>query len=452
MPLLFGVGGSGQHVALATARLCQLGALPTTDVVIIDADDDSELTRALTSFGGTSAPGRGHPLQSLRVFAPLPRSVGDEVRFRGLFDLEADPAHAELFEAFFDPASAAVPVHQGMYGNPAVGATVLAHVAGDELDAVLERATRTDSVAVAGSFVGGTGAGVVHQLLRRLDAMGLSERTYLAALLPWHEPEGAVSAELPLSEASMNKNMRFGADYLYHHSRLHMQSGCLLGIPSNRQSRFPPARVIVGKNHEYPHLLHAHAAYFLFQAGETSVTVDQRHEISGFVYDPERPRWLLEQRWQGGRSLQWYLLRARAARAMLGHLCQGRVRDEVRASFNLLFGTSKDLYNRALVETIKANAPKGLSPKDLCDLVMDQLWEELHRVDYSLEWARVLWSALPGSPAVAELELNPTAAIRAARLAPLLPEAGEAQGPAAIAAWFAEGLQQMAAAQIGEER
>jgi hypothetical protein len=47
MKLFIGVGGTGQHVALAIARMIRLGALPPMKAYIIDGDDNGALAREL---------------------------------------------------------------------------------------------------------------------------------------------------------------------------------------------------------------------------------------------------------------------------------------------------------------------------------------------------------------------------------------------------------------------
>ncbi|MCB9762454.1 MAG: hypothetical protein H6739_21835 [Alphaproteobacteria bacterium] len=435
MAMLIGVGGTGQHVALAASRLVHLGALPRLETFIIDADDGSDLTRALTSFGETCA-ADAHPFRSLDFLPPIPADEARDKRFADLFLQGAAPAESELFEAFFDPPSARVNVEHGMYGNPAVGATVFADTAGQKLEGILARAHNADAILVTGSFVGGTGAGVTHQLLRKLAARGCAEKTYLAALLPWHQPDRPVESNVPLHEESMTANMRFGVDYLYNNSRHFVQGACLLGVPSDGAAGLGAARVQVGTNREYPHLFHAFACHYLQSAPGARVTIDNPNALFTYLWDPERPAWLLDQEWHGGKTLRFYLLRATGVKAAMEYLLSPEVSDEFPDSFGW-FGAKKDTYSLALWQTIKENLVQGKA-KALAEEVWGELRRERDRAEFCLTWARGLFGELPTHAEVRRYQEDPVAFTRELASEPMMPDPGGRKHDAGdIARWFA---------------
>jgi hypothetical protein len=444
--MLFAVGGTGQHVALAAARLSYLGALPPLDVVVIDADDGSDLTKALKTFGDTARPGDGHPLRTIDMFSPLPESSAESSahmaeRFGELFPLESDAAQQELFEAFFDAPSAEVKIKHGMYGNPAVGATVFAHASAAELVNRLTLAQAADKVFVTGSFVGGTGAGVIHQLLHKLSTMGCQEKSYLVALLPWQAPDRSVSTDVPLSETAMGRNMAFGCHYLHRTSRHYVQQACVLGIPEDSASSVVPARIEVGVNKEYPHLLHALACHFIYDAYGANVLKDARNEVYTYLHDPTRSTWLWDQPWHEGHSLKWYLMRARALRSVLSYLCSTRVQEQFAGSFGL-FGAKKDTYSAALHATIKKNCKRSQKPKARSEEVWKHLHNEHAKVNFTLQWAKQIFGTLPVTPALEKLDGDAAKDVtRAAATEPMTPLGGDrVHEPGAMAAWYVDKL------------
>lgn len=435
MAMLIGVGGTGQHIALAASRLVHLGALPPLETFILDADDGSELTRALTSFGGTGSPA-DHPFRSLDFLPPISAEEARDKRFSDLFLRQASPEEHELFEAMFDGASAKVAVEHGMYGNPAVGATVFATTAGQKVEALLARAATTEAILVGGSFVGGTGAGVTHQLLRRLAERRCEEKTWLAALMPWHQPDRPVDSAAPLHEESMAANMRFGVDYLYYGSRKFAQGVCLLGVPSDGAAKLGAAKVQVGGNREYPHLFHAYACHYFQRAPGDRVTIDNPHAVFTYLWDPDRASWLMDQPWAGGRTLRWYLQRASGVKAVIDYLRGAKVSEELADSFGWFGGAKKDTYNLALWQSIKDNVVQG-KPKALAEEVLRELDTERRRIDFCLDWARGLFGELPAHAEVKRYAEDPVAWTREVATAPIGPDpAGRARSAREIARSF----------------
>ena len=172
MDLVIAVGGGGQHIALAIARLLRVGALAEpVEAFIIDADSDSRLAQKLTSFGNTVSRECPHPLDGARaVVPPFDRNTMSETSFRRMFiNEQATPMERELFELFYDEESggvdqgvgpsAGVDIGKGMFANPSVGSAVFASSRGGAMEPLFGAARTAARVFVVGSFLGGTGAG-----------------------------------------------------------------------------------------------------------------------------------------------------------------------------------------------------------------------------------------------------------------------------------------------------
>lgn len=444
MPLLIGVGGSGQHVALAAARLARLGAWPRSDALLLDADQGSELTRELLTFGGLASPG-DHPLGTVEIVAPLPPELGPQATFGELF-VEPGAGPSPLFEAFFDAASAGVQVQRGMFGNPAVGATVFGHFAGERMDGVLHKAARATAIGVTGSFVGGTGAGLQHALLRSLAGRGLAGRTALVGLLPWHEAPAHTAGEQPLSEGSMSRNALFGAEYLFATSRHFAQSSALIGVPAGAPPWLSRVSVKEGRNAEYPHPLHAFACYLFLVGAEAAVVSDRRGAVNTLVLDPDDRGWLLRQPWQGGVSLARRAQRARGKLALLRFLASAE--PQFRSTFNWIGGAARDTYSAALVDSLKANKAPSRPPAAMVAPIWADFAREAAQLEHALDWLRGLFGEEPAPDALRAIEAAPQALVRTAADAPRLPEAGAPASPAQLSAWFSAALDRALAARL----
>lgn len=436
MALLLAVGGTGQHIALAAARLVYLQALKPLDVVVIDADrsDKNEITKALTTFAGTSDTGSAFPFLSLDVVPPLSKQCTAAGHFWEIFAPKPPPQtwSEPLFEAFFDPQAAGVTIQHGMYGHPAVGATVFADASGDTLKDILSRTSAAEAVFVAGSFIGGTGAGIMHELLRELASRGCASKTWLVALLQWLKPAANSGDAVQLSETSMKTNMQFGCTFLSEASRAHVQGACLLGIPSQPEAAVAPAVVEKDKNKEYPHLLHAAACWFVHTAAAVGVTTRWEHQVVTLLHDPERPAWLKQQEWAEGRTLEFRVQQADFREAVLDHLLSPEVRPKFR-KFGWM-GTSKTAYNLALWRSIDDNQVKG--PEALFDLVWREFERERDRIRFVKDWVKdVLGTTAPHARTEA-FRKNAREEIRKVCETPLLPDGGRKHDHLAIAAHF----------------
>jgi hypothetical protein len=448
MPLLIGVGGTGQHVALAVSRLVHLGAIEPLRCLIIDADTESALTKGLTGFGGTVTSWEQHPIGA-QVLRPLPEGSIANLKFKDLFVRPgAQTEESELFDAFFDERSAAVAVEHGMYGNPAVGSTVFAHAAAGTLDTVLDIAANTpDQVFVCGSFVGGTGAGVIHQLLRAMaQRMGSEERIHLIALLPWLQATGSDAD--PIGAVSMTTNMQFGTTYLDQRTRMSLRSACLLGIPSDRAAGVEPANVQKGNNQEYPHLLHVVASHYLQWAPQAMVTLSwPKHRVVAPIHNSDEPKALLERTWANRRTLRQSVERAQFGFAVLDFLTSTEHETKFLTSvepglFEMATGAAKDTFNLALWQSVDANLDKGTG-KRFGSAVFQALRNERDKLRYCLEWVTQLFGKVDeAAPTKRFLTADRGNRLIMLRGYPLkaIPrgDGGRANSPAAVAAHLRE--------------
>lgn len=441
MALLIAVGGSGQHVALAAARLAYIGALDPIETIVIDADVTSPLTRALMTFDptGQTPAWNDHPLK-VQAYRPLPDGDIANKRFEDLFlGPGAAALERELFEAYFDRSSADVLVEHGMFGNPAVGSTVFGHAAERALNPVLERAGHhRDAVYVAGSFIGGTGAGVLHQLVKRVgERLDNPELVHLIALLPWLEAQGGGAGQ-PIATLSQRNNMQYGCEYLADQTLRQLGTALLLGAVPNVLA--PAAVNMNDGSREQPHLLHAVGAYYMHRRGSTRVVAkEDLNTAFTYAHDPQSPSWCSEVKWKDDKSLTSHIQRAQYAHAILDVL----VKPEHEAGFlttieptwgERVTGKPKDYLGKALYDSVATNHAPNLG-KGFAKQVFGQLRVERDRLAFCVNWATAILGQITPGTATTAFRGNPTVeALRQAPLTALLPEgAGAKQTPDAIA-------------------
>jgi hypothetical protein len=308
MDLVIAVGGGGQHIALAIARLLRLGALASPiEAFVIDADTDSRLATRLKTFGGTVGAFAPHPLKGAETIAPaFPRDALRDTRFRRLFvDEASEPLERELFELFYDEASGGndallpgVDIAKGMYGNPSVGSAVFAAHAESVLDALIPKAQIANRIFVVGSFLGGTGAGITHQLvalLRKAIEQKPAE-LYGAFLLRWFElPPGRGDV---VDNATMLSSMGHGLAYFYRHTRALLDASLLVGVPDHKPPALVQAVRASAENDEAMSIHPLLAAYGLLQLpARTDTQARTAHTVYGFAYDDGDAFWPLGEDW-----------------------------------------------------------------------------------------------------------------------------------------------------------
>lgn len=234
-PVLLAIGGTGQHVALAAARMSFLGALPPMRLLTVDADDRGPLSERLKTFGGTVKSGLSeHPFEDGdRIFQPFDRGKLSNPRFSDLFlDSTSSASERETFELLFDEAAAGISVNDGMFGQPSVGATIFAQNKDAQLRDVFTAIGNASHVFVAGSFIGGTGAGIVHQLVRAITTRHPALRVYGLFVLPWFSVAAASGATTrTVDDGGLKRNMQYGLHYFYEATRAQLKASLLIGAP-----------------------------------------------------------------------------------------------------------------------------------------------------------------------------------------------------------------------------
>ncbi len=244
MDYLICVGGGGQHIALAIARMVRLGVwgdAPKT--LVIDADLDSPLARRLRTFaepseeGGGEGPRVPHPLPGLTMQPPL--ATGEAGKsFRQSF-LGSQPGGAdnpggvieeELYELFYGPNADEVDIKQGMAARPSVGAAVFADRGIEHLGPHLEGGfSHARQVLIAASFIGGTGAGVTHQLVKYLHESPKRNNVDLFGtfLLPWIEiPPGGQGAA---DQVTIQNSAKHGIQHFMEETAPRLRKAMLVG-------------------------------------------------------------------------------------------------------------------------------------------------------------------------------------------------------------------------------
>ena len=202
--VLIGVGGSGQHVVHAYLRLLALSNAPASTiphVYIIDAD-----AKKSTASGSDVLLGRN--IDDLHQ--KLTASLDDKVRPKCVFIMPAPDTQeqgakkalgfnheAGWANVFLLEDDVSVQVSRGMMANARVGASVFG-VNKETLTREL-KFPQNSQIAIVGSTFGGTGSGVIPELVRFLDdkyktSTGTVIRAFMT--LPWFEIDSSgVSAE-----------------------------------------------------------------------------------------------------------------------------------------------------------------------------------------------------------------------------------------------------------------
>lgn len=312
--LVIAVGGGGQHVALAISRLVFLGALRSgSRAFVIDADNSSRLARDLATFGDTLKWGWPHPLtgdvKEQIVVPPFSRDQRENTSFRSLFVDRGHPAERELFEAFYDEPSggsergeAGVDVGKGMFANPSVGAAVFASAKGKNgaMDPLFGQARTASRIFVVGSFLGGTGAGITHQLVRLVHQSvdeKLRAQLFGSFLLRWFTlpPEQGRTVDPETLLASEGH----GLEYFYRYTKNFLAASMLLGAPEQGPDQLVRPAVAPGDNGEMPSLFPLLCAYGLIMLPEKTDTQGaMEHKTYGMAHNPQNALWAV-------KSLPW---------------------------------------------------------------------------------------------------------------------------------------------------
>ncbi len=309
MSLLIGVGGTGQHVALAVSRLAQIGALgDDIECRIVDADNSSELAQRTKTAAGYVNPKHGlyHPLGDqvdpfLTPFDPgASGDRGSEVTVRDLaLRNSARDETRQVFDALFPPEQAQQGVDDGFYAQPVLGATAFAAQPDEEslIDELASQASSHNDVFICGSFIGGTGAGVIPSLVQRL-ASETDNQWYGMFHLKWLQPDGGGNADI--GPGTMDRNMRHGSDYFYRHVRDNLRASVLLGPPPGGKDMIGPVtKLSEDENESYYHVL----AAFAMNRLKYDAATNYDNDVAVLNHETEQPQWLLHKEWYDDRTL-----------------------------------------------------------------------------------------------------------------------------------------------------
>lgn len=337
MDLVIAIGGGGQHIALSVARLLRIGALAEPiEAFVIDADSDSRLAGKLRSFGNTVSAGCQHPLEGAEaIIPPFARDTMKETAFRRIFlDDRADPLERELFELFYDEESggvdggaglsAGVDIGKGMFANPSVGSAVFASSKGGAMDPLFGRARTAARIFVVGSFLGGTGAGITHQLIKLVrEAVGPAKPIYGAFLLRWFDLPATTGQTVDTS--TLLASMGHGLEYFYRYTRALLDASVLLGVPDHPTPHIKAVPAAL-ENDETVSMYPLLAAYgLLMLPDKTDTQARAMHRTYGLSHDEHDPAWPLRRKWNTPRGSRDATLGARLVEAL--------VLQEVYASF-----------------------------------------------------------------------------------------------------------------------
>lgn len=391
--MLIAIGGTGQHTALAVSRLAFLGALPQMILAVIDSEDSNELSSNLTTFGKTFTGDNKvhgyaeHPLiDGDRIYPPFEKALLKDPKFKDLFlSQNPQPVETEIFELAFDEQSADIPVKEGMYGRPSVGSTIFAQNKSRSLEKVFEKAKSTDAekIFVTGSMVGGTGAGIMHQLVRALPE---DKRIYGLVFLRWFDT-AAGGAKQTISRATMERNMFYGLDYFFKDTRARLNAAMLLGIPEKAPADLSPLNVRSGELGEKPHFLHLIAAYGILELPRKAVTEKEvKGEGSVYAAAYEKREQMYDEKWESEKKLDWYVNRGLFVKEILDYVSSEHYIKQLDAMFGMVSGLLNKPKNvgTGLYETIlrykKAERKTKIQE-------MAQTWRALsQQYEFSIGW------------------------------------------------------------------
>jgi hypothetical protein len=222
---LIAVGGTGQHVALAVADLVALAyeiyttpdEFPAVHMILVDADQASD-----TDHGSAWQEARAR-LSSLGLLAgdsfecvPLPVNspLADTRRMYEFLNRLGASFGPNAADALLLHDQREVDVTTGFYAQPRVGAMMAEWLfdevtRGEDVNPQLARLFRlagdpANRIVVAGSGVGGTGAGFAPALVRRLSSVNGGGRLMALMATEWFRLGGACSNRL--SEAVQKSN------------------------------------------------------------------------------------------------------------------------------------------------------------------------------------------------------------------------------------------------------
>jgi hypothetical protein len=389
--LLIAVGGTGQHVALAVSRLVFLGVLPEMELAVVDADDTQELSTSLITFDNTIEGNyTKHPLiRGEKIYSPFDKTDQVDPEFHELFlTPNTPPLQQDMFNVCFDEVSEHIRVKDGMFGRPSVGATIFALNRDKEMDPVFERAELATRIFITGSMVGGTGAGLMHQMIKALAQR--NRQLYGLIFLRWFGVPRSATKQT-INDGTLDRNMRYGLDYFFRDTRPFLKASLLIGLPENPPDKTVGALALeAGKTNEKKHYFHLNAAYAILRLPKIAVTEQTDGSIYAAAYDSEHQIRMYEEDW-GGRTLSWYANRGQYVKELLDYASSQKFKAAILDAFGLL-GKPKNI-GQGLYDAINCYDRK--QRKAVVEEVV-HTWELLSRqYRFALSWLDEVLLPLP---------------------------------------------------------
>ena len=418
MPTLIAVGGTGQHIAATIARLSLLGAIGRDwALTVIDADTHNELSTHLHSMDGWVSQDHGcaHPLAGLRIRTPYDagaRAAGDA----GATTIEtlvlANGCSAEasaLFHALYPQHELQQKLDDGFYARPMLGASAFGAMGTALLNGVKDD-TNGQKVVVCGSFIGGTGAGVLPALVEKCADKNTWHGVFLSDWLDL--AEGALQGNpLPLNRAH-------GLEYFYRHIRAKLRASALLGAPPNPFDTASLLPTTPTKSGVECYSLFIAAAALHVVAMVEDTTADGTGRIDTYQMDTANPRQLSDANvsTQTKRSVTSVVRKTREGVMLAEELCSGETGVAWRKSartLNRIFGAQDAVPSALDAATKRLASDVKMDRADLIDRCLDAL---RHRAEAAKTTAGRLEATFAGARAARMTHARPEdAATRVAK-------------------------------------
>lgn len=394
IPILIGVGGTGQTVLAAYLRLANMAGFTPAPFYIVDSDTEGPLGHTLTTLKGGVREVVGGKEPALRwMVDPFPAVNAERKTFGGLFgNLVGD--RRDLFSCLFSDEAEQTTIRTGMYGRPAIGATCIRYKILQNDDDLQElknflRGGRKHVILV-GSCFGGTGSGGVPMLAaefaRLNDQPGYSLQVDAMIFLPWFRlvpPDGGVkSSERNLHEhlnQNFEPNAAAGINYFKDELRKHVETIFLLGVQDPSQIDRTSSE---SSQLESAHILNLLAAVMV--QNHFTGSLQPPRGITGYWYDEEQgisPESVMVHR--DGQSSPLSLLQV-IHRAYLKQHWLGLLSTFFR-SYSRLPESQRPIFVSTAVKRLMA---KTLSEQQVVASIAENLQKRQVLADENLAWIR----------------------------------------------------------------
>ncbi|MEM3609627.1 MAG: hypothetical protein QW076_01815 [Candidatus Anstonellales archaeon] len=193
---IFVVGGTGQHIigSLFHLRVLLEGFIdrtkePKYEIILLDMDKGSDDEKKESANSEVKSYKEYYEVQEDII--PIPRQCYDRYgKFKELNSLLG--IKAEYFPLFFDSEQLNVEIKKGMFGQSAVGSILFEEkfrFKEDKNDIIKimkpDQTAKSNNIFVIGSCVGGTGSGVMPELIRRIANENSQLRIYAIPFMRW---------------------------------------------------------------------------------------------------------------------------------------------------------------------------------------------------------------------------------------------------------------------------